>query len=221
MAFSISPASMGALAKHYDSKGEFLGKNLPKEKRIVPTASLKSLFKGKPYCRIPVEVADPLTGEVSHFLAPPCEYPVARVAAIINDVKTVSGQFGDAARFLGQCLFTSEFSPFEVEAGAFFLPGSAEQIVLTAFNEAKKNDGFAGMQVVFDVLITPAQKLSDGNNFSYGIVLVGQTFENPVRKLLAEIPAPVSVFALPAPTEPETVQAEPEKVHEPKGLKKQ
>lgn len=114
----------------------------------------------------------------------------ARIAGIVNKTETVTTQYGDSIRFVGDIAMRISDDGNHtgkepvIRAGAIFLPKAAEGIISAAVSSRINEEDFKGVEFAFEVGKTPSETSKTGYEWTVKTLVDTVASEDKVLLLL-------------------------------------
>ena len=144
----------------------------------------------KTVCGAPEMVAVEVVGEdnVKKTMLRGVEKDYMRVVGIARKHEVVSSQYGDSVAFIGEMRAINLQTGEVFNGSKLFLPNVAESYCYNALIAAEMAEGFAGLEIAFDVGIKPS---STPMGYEYTVKpLIEQKAADRLTDILNSLPAP-------------------------------
>jgi hypothetical protein len=114
----------------------------------------------------------------------------ARIGGIVTATETVTTQYGDSTRFLGNFrMKVSESGCWEdtivTHAGAAFLPKAAENILAAALAAKVNDESFSGVEFAIEVRKVESEKSKTGYEYEVSSLIETAPAQDKILALLA------------------------------------
>ena len=121
------------------------------------------------------------------------EQLLMRVAGVVKKTEAIQTAYGESIRFLGNFRAIALLSGEVFDSGKLFLPAVAETYVLAAFESAKDDEGFQGLEMAFDLGVIPA---ANNQGYQYNVTpLLEKKQEDELDRMLSHLPTPLLLAA--------------------------